>query len=184
MTSDTYLLAYSSVDGQTRQIMQRIARILQDTGHQVRFCDIERHAQPEWQGIDHVVVGGAVRYGDHRPGLYQFVSEQLSELTVRPNAFFSVNMTARKPGKDTPEGSRYIEKFLQKSRWQPQQLAVFAGALRWQRYGLFDKTMIRFIMWLTKGPTDTRQDVELTNWAAVDAFAAKLTGAKTPVSAP
>ncbi|WKE65691.1 menaquinone-dependent protoporphyrinogen IX dehydrogenase [Gallaecimonas kandeliae] len=178
MSQQTFLLAYSSVDGQTRAIMQAIAEELHEAGYQVRFCDIERNAEPEWEGIDQVVVGGAVRYGDHRPGLYDFVKAQVVELTARPNAFFSVNMTARKAGKDTPEGSRYMQKFLEKSPWHPQRLAVFAGALKWDRYGLFDKTMIRFIMWLTKGPTDTRQNVDLTDWAAVRAFAKALIGAR------
>ncbi|WP_115716910.1 menaquinone-dependent protoporphyrinogen IX dehydrogenase [Gallaecimonas mangrovi] len=174
----TFLLAYSSVDGQTRAIMQTIAKELQAQGHQVRFCDIERHGEPEWDGIDAVVVGAAVRYGDHRPGLYAFVKAQAVELTARPNAFFSVNMTARKAGKDTPEGSRYIEKFLEKSPWHPQRLAVFAGALQWDKYRFFDKLMIRFIMKITKGPTDTRQNVDMTDWAAVKAFAKNLSGAR------
>lgn len=178
MAHSTFLLAYASVDGQTRAIMHRIAEQLQQAGHQVRFCDIERHSEPEWEGIDQVVVGAAVRYGDHRPCLYDFVKAHAVELTARPNAFFSVNMTARKPGKDTPEGSRYMQKFLEKSPWHPQRLAVFAGALQWDKYRFIDKLMIRFIMWLTKGPTDTRQNVELTDWAAVQAFAKALSGAK------
>jgi menaquinone-dependent protoporphyrinogen oxidase len=34
--------------------------------------------------------------------------------------------------------------------------------------------MIRFIMWMTKGPTDTSATFEFTDWNKVDDFAAQL----------
>jgi menaquinone-dependent protoporphyrinogen oxidase len=47
-------------------------------------------------------------------------------------------------------------------------------------YGFVDKTMIRFIMWMTKGPTDPNGSFEFTDWDAVDAFGHKI-GAMGPV---
>ncbi|WP_341502625.1 menaquinone-dependent protoporphyrinogen IX dehydrogenase [Gallaecimonas sp. GXIMD4217] len=172
----TFLLAYSSVDGQTRRIMNVLAEELVRADHQIRYVDIESGELPLWQGIDQVVVGAAVRYGDHRPALYRFVERHQGELAKRPSAFFSVNLTARKPNRNTPDNSRYMQKFREKSPWRPDRLAVFPGALQWDRYGLFDKTMIRFIMWLTKGPTDTGKDVDFTDWQQVRDFARTLAG--------
>jgi menaquinone-dependent protoporphyrinogen oxidase len=34
--------------------------------------------------------------------------------------------------------------------------------------------MIRFIMWLTNGPTDPAASVEFTDWRAVDAFSQRI----------
>ncbi|WP_246747651.1 menaquinone-dependent protoporphyrinogen IX dehydrogenase, partial [Vibrio cholerae] len=73
-------------------------------------------------------------------------------------------------GKDTPEGSVYIQTFLKKSPWQPERIAVFAGALYYPRYRWFDKMMIRLIMTLTGGETDTSKEVEYTNWEKVSQF--------------
>lgn len=64
-----------------------------------------------------------------------------------------------------------MTKFLDLSLWQPQQLAVFAGKIDYPRYGWFDKMMIRFIMRMTKGPTDTSGTYEFTDWDKVDEFA-------------
>jgi menaquinone-dependent protoporphyrinogen oxidase len=36
--------------------------------------------------------------------------------------------------------------------------------------------MIRFIMWMTKGPTDPRSVTDFTDWNQVDAFARRLGG--------
>ena len=34
--------------------------------------------------------------------------------------------------------------------------------------------MIRFIMWITKGPTDPSTVIEYTDWRAVDAFVREI----------
>ena len=90
-------------------------------------------------------------------------------------AFFCVNLTARKEdqGKDTPEGSAYIRTFLKKSPWQPTLIGVFAGALRYPKYRWIDKVMIRLIMKMTGGETDTSKDIEYTNWKKVSLFVEK-----------
>jgi menaquinone-dependent protoporphyrinogen oxidase len=48
---------------------------------------------------------------------------------------------------------------------------VFAGKLDYPRYGFWDRQIIRFIMLLTKGPTDPRAVVEFTDWHEVERFA-------------
>ena len=53
-------------------------------------------------------------------------------------------------------------------------MEVFAGKLDYPRYRFIDKHMIRFIMWLTKGPTDTTQSFEFTNWNKVAMFSQRI----------
>lgn len=38
-------------------------------------------------------------------------------------------------------------------------------------YGFVDRTMIRLIMWMTRGPTDPGTNIEFTDWKQVDKFA-------------
>ncbi|MEI7538802.1 MAG: flavodoxin domain-containing protein, partial [Comamonadaceae bacterium] len=47
---------------------------------------------------------------------------------------------------------------------------VFAGKLDYPRYRFIDRQMIRFIMLITKGPTDPSVVVEFTDWQAVEEF--------------
>jgi menaquinone-dependent protoporphyrinogen oxidase len=103
-----------------------------------------------------------------------FVNRHAQLLASKPAAFFSVNVTARKPDKNTPATNPYITQFLQQVSWQPTELAVFAGKIDYPRYGVFDRTMIRFIMWITGGPTDPRAVVDFTDWEQVNAFAKVL----------
>ena len=81
-----------------------------------------------------------------------------------------MNVVARKPEKNTPETNPYLQKFLKKIDWQPQNLGVFAGKIDYPSLGFFDKQMIRLIMWITKGPTDPKAIVEFTDWDKVEEF--------------
>ena len=102
-------------------------------------------------------------------GHYLHANQEVLE--KKENAFFSVNIVARKPHKNTPETNPYLIKFLKQITWRPKKLAVFAGKLDYQKYGVFDRQMIRFIMWLTKGDTNPNSVIEYTNWEEVDKFA-------------
>ncbi len=169
--SNKALLLYSTREGQTKKILQYIDKELHD--YQCDYVDL--HTMPteiDFSGYDKVLVGASIRYGHLNKKLYQFIERYKAELNDNNAAFFCVNLTARKEqqGKDTPEGSAYIQTFLKKSPWQPALIGVFAGALRYPKYRWFDKMMIRLIMTMTGGETDTSKEVEYTNWKKVSLF--------------
>lgn len=173
------LIVYSSVDGQTRRICDRLAEILTDcsrcakTGRSgcVKTVSVEQVTAADLHAAGKIIIGASVRYGRHRKNVYTFISTHQAEIESRPNAFFSVNVVARKPAKNTPQTNPYMRKFLEQSGWQPQQLAVFAGKIDYRKYRFIDRIMIRFIMWLTDGPTEPDACVEFTDWEQVGAFA-------------
>ena len=122
------------------------------------------------ESFDKIVIGASIRYGKHRRQVHEFIGKNRQCLESRPSAFFSVNVVARKPGKDEAENNPYVQKFLKQIAWRPQNLAVFAGKIDYQRYGFWDRQVIRFIMWMTNGPTDLNSVVDFTDWNKVDEF--------------
>lgn len=168
------LILYSTVDGHTRTICERIGRALEAAGRGVTLARIEDAGNIDLPAYDRIVIGASIRYGRHRPSVFKFVEANRSLLERRPSAFFTVNIVARKPGKDRPETNPYLRAFLRRTRWMPQLLDVFAGRLDYPRCRPLDRLMIRFIMWLTRGPTNPAAVVEFTDWARVDAFARRV----------
>ena len=65
-------------------------------------------------------------------------------------------------------------KFLKNTNWEPKSLAVFAGKIDYSKYKVLDKIMIRFIMWLTDGPTNISNVHEFTDWNRVELFCKTL----------
>ncbi len=167
------LIIYSTTDGHTRSICERLQSIAADGN------DVDLVAMAEQPGIDiapydKVVIGASIRYGKHQQEVFDFIERNQAALESKANALFSVNVVARKPEKNTPETNPYLQKFLKKIAWQPANLAVFAGRIDYPRYGTFDRTMIRFIMWMGKGPTDPTQTIEFTDWDKVDEFGQRI----------
>lgn len=168
------LIAYSTVDGQTRRICEHLQRSLEGQGHAVTLAEVDGTQGPEPEPFDKVVIGASIRYGKYRAAVYEYVRAHRPSLEARPSAFFSVNVVARKPGKDAPDGNPYVKQFLRKTPWRPALLGVFAGRIDYPRYGFLDRNVIRFIMWMTRGPTDPQACVEFTDWDSVDAFAGRV----------
>ncbi len=168
------LIAYSTVDGHTLSICERIAGIVRGEGHEVTLAAIDDGPAIDLGEFDKIVIGASIRYGKHRPQVVDLINSNKEILESRPSAFFSVNVVARKPEKNTPETNPYLQKFLKQIAWQPQNLAVFAGKIDYPRYDFWDRTAIRFIMWMTKGPTDPTAVVEFTDWNKVDEFGRKI----------
>lgn len=164
------LIAYATTDGHTRRICERIKQVMEDLGRQVTVALLAEADALELSDFDRVVIGASIRYGHHQPVVAEFVGRHQALLESRPSAFFSVNIVARKPNKNTPETNPYCRKFLKSIAWQPRLTAVFAGKLDYPRYGFVDRQMIRLIMLITKGPTDPTAVVEFTDWAKVEAF--------------
>lgn len=164
------LIIYSTTDGHTLEICRRLQQVIEQQGHRVTLISVDDEANVDLQSFDKIVVGASIRYGKHNRKVYEFIKRNEQLLDSKPNAFFSVNVVARKPEKNQPETNPYLKKFLRQISWEPRELAVFAGKIDYQRYNFRDRQMIRLIMWMTKGPTDPEAVVEFTNWKQVEDF--------------
>ena len=162
------LILYSSHDGQTKKIAQFIAEKMGDVAE---VMPLRAESAVDFQHFSQVVIGASIRYGHFNRHLYQFIEKYSQQLNQLPTAFFAVNLTARKPDKNTPETNAYTRKFLLRSKWKPTIARVFAGGLYYPRYSFFDRLMIQFIMRITGGETDVTKEIEYTDWQAVNKFA-------------
>ena len=167
------LIIYSSTDGQTKIICEKIKNFSKNS-ESIKLISLEEAHDFNLQSYEDIIIGASIRYGKHNKNLYKFISSNKETLEKKRSAFFSVNVVARKPEKNTPSTNPYMQKFLSLSAWKPNALEVFAGKIDYPKYKFIDKHMIRFIMWMTKGPTDTSGTYEFTDWMKVDAFANQI----------
>ena len=164
------LILYSSTDGHTTKICNRLKQVIEKNANQVTLVAVEAFRRLDLHSFDKIIVGASIRYGKHNKLIFDFIDSNLQLLESKPTAFFSVNIVARKPEKNQPETNPYMRKFLKQTSWRPNKLAVFAGKLDFPKYNFFDRLMIRLIMWITRGPTDPKAVIEFTDWQKVDEF--------------
>ena len=163
------IIIYSSVDGHTKEICEKIA------GHMIGDSDIfSVDDNPEIQNYEKIIIGASIRYGKYRTKLFDFIESNIEIINGKENAFFSVNVVARKTEKNTPNTNPYVQKFLNSTTWIPNKVEVFAGKIDYPKYKFLDKYAIKFIMWITKGPTDTSKKYEFTDWDKVKNFAKNI----------
>ena len=168
-----YLIIYSSTDGHTKTICEKIINFLDDRNI-VKLVSLDEATKLNLITFNKIIIGASIRYGKHSKELYKFIEVNKKILNEKKSTFFSVNVVARKPGKNTPETNPYIKKFLKISKWKPKIIGVFAGRVDYPNYNFFDKYMIKFIMFVTGGPTNTSQSYEFTDWSKVDDFAKEI----------
>lgn len=178
------LIVFSSFDGQTAHIAERLGAQLARAGHAASVIPLG--AQDLGAALaqhDAVLVGGAVHYGRHAHELEGAVRAHATALAARPGAFFSVSMSAARPGKGLAEARRCVADFVERTGWQPRATATFAGALRYSQYNPFVRFMMRLISAAAGGDTDTSRDHEYTDWAAVERFAREFERLLEPAAA-
>ena len=171
--SKNAILIYSSIDGQTLKISEYVKEKCKKTTsfelkpiHDVKNISLNKY--------EIIIIGASIRYGKHNSEIAKLVKDNLEILNNKKTAFFSVNAVARKQGKDLSSNNPYVIKFLNKTKWKPNIAAVFAGKIDYPKYKFFERMIIRFIMFITKGPTDTSKSYEFTDWLKVDEFASEL----------
>jgi len=166
-------IIYSSVDGQTLKICNTLKDVLLQNDQNVELFSIDDFDE-DFTNYDRLIIGSSIRYGVHNKKIIEFINTHKKELDSIRTAFFSVNLVARKPEKRTPETNPYVIKFFKTIDWAPNMVEVFAGKLDYKKYSFFDRKMIQFIMWMTKGPTNTNTEIEYTNWDRVKEFGKQL----------
>ena len=163
------LIIYSTTDGQTKLICNKIISENFKQG-EVRLCSLADCSREDLSKYNKIIIGASIRYGKHNSELLKFININKDMFNRIKSAFFSVNVVARKPLKNKPSTNPYVKKFLNKTQWKPTKVGVFAGKVNYPAYKFLDKHMIRFIMWLTKGPTNISKSYEFTNWNDVTEF--------------
>jgi menaquinone-dependent protoporphyrinogen oxidase len=172
------LVIHASFDGQTQRIAERIGTVVGRAGHEVRtIAARDGFIEQAIRWSDAVVIGAAIRYGHCQPVLEHAVRDNRALLGERPTAFFSVCMSAAGPNAKPATAMGYIDEFITRTGWQPGRIASFAGALPWSRYNPFIRFMMKIIVGMAGGDTDTSRDYEYTDWTDVEQFAAGFEGA-------
>ena len=106
------LIIYSTTDGHTKKICERLQDVLEQQAHEVTLISVSDNPEMDLSLFDKIVIGASIRYGKHRPEVVEYINRNAQFLASKRGAFFSVNVTARKPDKNTPETNPYMPKFL------------------------------------------------------------------------
>ena len=162
----------ASRDGQAERIASHIAAGLREKSAPatVHVLAAAGPPPPVDASAPIVVLVAAVRYGKHLREAEAFLKALAGVPAAPPLALASVNLTARKPNRQSVQTNPYLRKLIARRRLKPVVAAAFAGRLCYPQYNWFDRQAIRLIMSISGGNADGRSTIEYTDWRQVDDF--------------
>ena len=163
------IIIFSSKHGLTEKISLKVYNSLK------HVCNVDIFSIFAFENVnivnyDVIILGSSIYYGKHNKRISKLVEENLTVLKRKKSFFFSVNVVARKKNKSTADSNPYLIKFFKQTNWSPDFAFVFAGQVNYPVYSFLNKIIIRFIMFVTKGPTDLAKCHDFTNWSKVNTF--------------
>lgn len=159
------LVVYATGEGQSEKIAAQIAADIRDYGFEATIADAKRLVGTTPPSSDGVVVVASVHMGRHGRSVARFVRERGDWLQARPSAFLSVSLSAASKHEQSQRGAQAIlDRFLESCAWQPTLATTVAGALRYSRYGLLMRWIMRSKARGEGEETDLSRDYEYTDW--------------------
>ena len=68
-----FLIIYSTTDGHTKKICQRIKNFL-NVGNLVELLSLEDSKKVNLSNFEKIIIGASIRYGKHSKELYKFIN--------------------------------------------------------------------------------------------------------------
>ncbi|MFN3641426.1 MAG: flavodoxin domain-containing protein [Gemmobacter sp.] len=165
-----FVLIYATTEGQTRKIMRACADRLAAQGHSTELIAAGDAGDLDLSRADGAILGGSLHAGIYQKDLRAFASARAADLARLPTLFVAVSLVAAGTDADDWKGLEdSVATFVRETGWTPGRILHVAGAFRFSAYDFFRSMAMRWIA-SQKGLTIPRgTDLELTDWAALDA---------------
>lgn len=166
------LIVYATTDGHTRKVAEFIAKTATEQGCSVSTFNAKLSKDiPLLETYDRTIVAASIHIGNFQRAIKLWVHHNIESLKQKPSAFIPVclGVAQNRPESDL-EIKRIVDCFFEKTKWQPSETLVVAGALPYTRYNFLKKLIMKRIARKANGGTDTSSDYEYTDWAAVAKF--------------
>jgi menaquinone-dependent protoporphyrinogen oxidase len=176
------LIIYATREGQTGKVAREIAGHLRQAGADVQLLDA-RDAIPAAQVdvgfFDLLVFGASMHAGGLERELVGFVNARAADIRTKRRSFFLVLLSAatRDPGLRSQSLADARAKMNAQLQVPFEETEMIAGALKYSRYPLPLRWLMKRIAAKAGGDTDTSRDYEYTDWAQVEAYARRLADA-------
>jgi menaquinone-dependent protoporphyrinogen oxidase len=163
------LVIYATNHGHTRKIANRIAEVLRGKGIEVDLREATDDSAPDSGGYDGVLAAASIHAEHHQREMVEWAIANRPNLESKPSTFISVSLTAADDTEEAHKATqRCIDAFLEETGWTPTRTVSVAGALQYQEYDFFTKTLMRLMMKRGGHPTDASRDYDYTDWDRVE----------------
>ena len=164
----TMLIAYGTVEGQSRKIAAFLEKLATDAGHEVEMLDTsDLVAEVDWETVGGVMLVASVHERRHPKAFEIFVSSNRSELASRSTFLLSVSLRAAfEEGRD--DAQDYLDEMKMRTGIEPDLELLVPGAIRSQSYDYFSSQILRHVVLRGQDFDPNVREHEFTDWGAIE----------------
>ena len=173
------LILYATREGQTEKVASQIASHLQASGASVQLVNAADSAATETLALssfDQLVFGASMHAGGLENELVEYINRHARQIELSARSFFLVLLSAAT--KDPLLRAEWLEDAHQKMDEQLlvefEDTEMIAGALKYSKYPLPLKWVMKRIAKKAGEGTDMSKDYEYTDWKQVERYAKRL----------
>jgi menaquinone-dependent protoporphyrinogen oxidase len=170
------LIVYATREGQTEKISRSLAEHLSQRGAAVTLQDAREPFSLDLGAFDYLVCGASMHAGGLEKEIRAFIQNRDEAIRRLPRSFFLVLLSAAT--KDRALREEWLRdaetKYEQQITLPFNRLEMIAGALRYSKYPLPLKWVMKRIAEKAGEGTDVSRDYEYTDWEQVERFADKI----------
>ena len=160
----TVLIAYGTIEGQTRKIAEFVAKQVRDTGENVVLFDTsDRIGDLEFEGVDKVILAASVHERRHPKAFEVFVDTNRKVLAEKPTLLLSVSLKAAfESGRE--DAQDYADEMKLRTGLNPDNELLVSGAIRSDSYDFYASQVLRYVVLDGQEFDPSIRDHEFTNW--------------------
>jgi len=161
------LIAFETIEGQTRKISEFVADRLRAKGHSIQMFDTQdKRAAFPIIGVDKVILAALVHERRHPQSFEVFVSADRAKLNSLQTLLISVSLNAAFP-ETIDEAKEYVTEMKMRTGFMPNTEVLVAGAVRPGSYGYFETQVVRNVLLADRKIDVIKGDHEFTDWRAL-----------------
>ncbi|MCV3272569.1 flavodoxin domain-containing protein [Roseobacter sinensis] len=161
------LIAYASLEGQTRKIVTAAARALQDAGAEVQMFDTADKAAPlAFDTVDRVILAAPVHERRHPLTFEVFIGAHRADLQARKTLMLSVSLNAAF-AEGQEEARDYLTEMEMRTKFAADRNVLVAGAVQAGSYEYFETQILRHVVLRDLDYDISDGPKEFTDWDAL-----------------
>lgn len=164
----TILIAYGTIEGQTKKVAKYVEDLIRKAGEEVILFDTSGTAKgPSLEGIDKVILAASVHERRHPKDFETFVYSHRNVLADKQTLLLSVSLKAAFDD-GQQEARAYAEEMAMRTRLDPTQTHLVAGAIRSESYDFYASQVLQHVVLQGQALDTGVRDFEFTDWDALD----------------
>lgn len=169
------LILYGTTEGQTRKVCTFLAERLRAKGAEVELADATAGEGADPNAFDAAILAASLHVGQYQRAVVDFARAHHARLNAMPSAFVSVSLSTVDGDAEERESlAACVENFKAYTGWTEAEVHHVAGAIRLAAYDFFKRWVMRLVAWEKKLKLAPDQDLELTDWPALEKTADAL----------